>query len=399
MAEWAVEYQGYLSKRRRRVNGWHPRFIVLEHSVLSSFTDETRRRQTGCIRIGAGTLVQVLPQSSGALPGRGVLANAFAVFDPTDDYMLRRRREENGDDDDAASSGALLYSMIFDTSLDEPFSGATPEDSQPPLPLNSTSGDHAGSEQAPFLLAADDSHTLEMWMIALIQCINGAYRPDEGFEAGSDTQPTCWSRGRIDDDANGGWAPMAGPVLCGEGSYIANPSMYLRTRYVRAVRPRLFVDYGTTLDDNVIVVPMNDYDTNPNPNPNPAGGPICTTGSCVYTSLPPTAPAAVFSRGASTCLRPCSSRGLPCMLFSRGLRSCPAPTRARQLAPLRPTAAAAMETLISAPLSPARVATLPWSPLWIESSGKGVGCGNGYLSTGAPGRFLCRSLSVASTAA
>ena len=276
---WQVVHCGYLAKKRRYATGWHSRFCLLENGELSSYTDETRCTRTGSFILGSSSLVRVLNGDT-SYQGRGP-ENAFVVFDPSDDYLLRQSGADDGADD---GDDALMDSMIFDTSLDESFEG-TASANRSRLSSNTSATDSysassvaslvksaAGQEkacikQAPFLLAAEDSESLETWMIALIQAINGAYRPEENFAAGpeagessaagwtasgpvarsSTLEDNCVAADSVVDDViESTMAVMQGPLRMHDedGTAFASPALQaLRNRYSKQASSYAFTDY------------------------------------------------------------------------------------------------------------------------------------------------------------
>jgi hypothetical protein len=142
---WDISLNGFLEKKRQNLKIWHWRFMNLQNSVLTSYTDETKVTKTGEFYLHANCKVEVLLQ--------GGDENSFIVY-------------ESNDIDDA-------YELVTNDSSSR---NGTAEDSN--NIENSTGRD---SLQAPFILRAKDYADLEIWMLSIIQSINGEYREDENF--------------------------------------------------------------------------------------------------------------------------------------------------------------------------------------------------------------------------
>ena len=144
---WDISLNGFLEKKRQNLKIWHWRFMNLQNSILTSYTDETKVTKTGEFYLHSNCKVEVLLQ--------GGDENSFIVY-------------ESNDIDDA-------YEVVTNDSSGR---NGTTEDSNN---IENSTGRDSLQKQAPFILRAKDYADLEIWMLSIIQSINGEYREDENF--------------------------------------------------------------------------------------------------------------------------------------------------------------------------------------------------------------------------
>ena len=162
---WDISLNGFLEKKRQNLKIWHWRFMNLQNYVLSSYTDETQTTKTGEFYLHANCKVEVLLQ-----PGE---ENAFIVF------------ESSGMDDKMDINDAYeVVTNVNSNTIGIDKNGTTDDT----INIESTTSRESQQKQPPFILRAKDYADLEIWMLSIIQSINGRYREDENFNKFKDIE-------------------------------------------------------------------------------------------------------------------------------------------------------------------------------------------------------------------
>ncbi len=155
---WDISLNGFLEKKRQNLKIWHWRFMNLQNSVLSSYTDESQTTKTGEFYLHANCKVEVLLQSGEE--------NAFIVYESSDiDDKIDISDAYKVVADVNSSTGGIDKNGITDDSVN----------------IESSTSRESQQKQPPFILRAKDYADLEIWMLSIIQSINGRYREDENF--------------------------------------------------------------------------------------------------------------------------------------------------------------------------------------------------------------------------